>query len=374
MRIALVSNTTWNISNFRQNIIQKLMDEGHDVFVIAPVDEFISYKKKYPTLKHISLKFLQRSGKNPIVDFILIEEFRRKYKKLKLDFVVHYTHKPNLYGTFGAAINRVPSVNVITGLGYSFINKNFAHYVTVFLYKIAARFTKKLVFQNPDDRQYFKELGIYKKDVKSMVIKSSGLNLDHYYLSKPNFDKEKLIFTFIGRLLFDKGIYEFVTAAINIRKKHKHVEFRIIGELDLDNPASITSGVLSDWVNSGDLHYLGFKQDVRSFIKESHCIVLPSYREGMPRVVMEAQAMGRAVITTDAPGCRHSIDPDISGLLVKVKDSKSLEEGILKFMKLPQEEITTMGQKGRLKAEKEFDDKIVAQKLYDLILSNTKQK
>lgn len=369
MRIAIVSNTTWNIANFRQNVIKKLLEEGHDVFVIAPVDEFITYKKNYPKLRHISLKFLQRSGKNPIVDFILIEEFRRKYEILKLDFVIHYTHKPNIYGTLGARINGIPSVNVITGLGYSFINKNIAHYVTVFLYKIVAGFTKKLVFQNPDDRQYFKELGIWKDENKSMVIKSSGLNLEHYYSSEPKFEEDKLIFTFIGRLLFDKGIYEFISAAFTIKKEYPNIEFRIIGELDVNNPASITSGVLSDWVNSGDIEYLGFKQDVRPFIEQSHCIVLPSYREGMPRVVMEAQAMGRAVITTDAPGCRHSIDPGNSGFLVNVKDKESLKDGIIKFINLSKEEIVEMGKNGRAFAEKEFDDKIVAQKLYDLIMS-----
>jgi glycosyltransferase involved in cell wall biosynthesis len=366
LRIGIVSNTTWNIFNFRLNIISRLLEEGFEVFVIAPVDEYITYKERFPTVKHISLKYLNRSGKNPFQEIILIEEFRRKYKKLKLDLVLHYTHKPNIYGTIGAKINGIKSISVITGLGYVFINKGIANFITKNLYRISARINSKIVFQNNDDLLYFKKLRIVSDPAKCSVIKGSGLSLEKYKKHEWNVS-ESTVFTFIGRLLKDKGIYEFVQSAAILKKKYPKLIFKVIGELDVDNPTSISRGVLSDWINSGLIKYEGFQKNVIPHLENAHCIILPSYREGMPRVVMEAQAVGRPVITTDVPGCRESIDDNISGYLVKVKSTEALVEGIEKFIKLTQKQRIEMGNKGRLKAEKEYSDKVVGQKIIELI-------
>lgn len=366
-RIAIVANTTWNIYNFRLNVVKSLINDGHQVFVIAPVDEYISYKEQFPNVVHIPLRVLDRDGKNPFKDLLLIEEFRRKYKRLKLDVVIHYTHKPNIYGTLASKILGIPCVSVVTGLGYTFINKGLVNSVTKLLYRISSSFHKKMIFENEDDLKYFKELGIVRNG-EGVALKGCGVDLDYFQPSDNGLYPGKIIFTFIGRLLKDKGIREFVKAAESIKKNNKNIAFWVIGELDEGNPSTIDSDTLAQWVNEDIIDYHGFVKDVRPLVRKSNCVVLPSYREGMPRIVLEAQAMGKPVITTDVPGCRESIDDKKSGFLVKVKDSKSLEKAMKSFLELSKQEQKAMGDLGRIKAINEFDDVKIANQIKGIIM------
>ncbi len=367
-RIAIVANSTWNIYNFRLNVVKKFVEMGNIVFVIAPVDEYISYKEQFPGVKHIPLRYLDRDAKNPIKDLLLIEEFRRKYKRLKLDLILHYTHKPNIYGTIAARISGIPSVSVVTGLGYTFINKGLVNSVTKMLYRISSSFHKKIIFENQDDLAFFKELNIVRNG-EGVAIKGCGVDLQHYQPSSNGIFHDKIVFTFIGRLLKDKGIREFVRAAELIKSKYDNVEFWVIGELDEGNPSTISSETLANWVNEDIIDYHGFVKDIRPLVKKSNCIVLPSYREGMPRIVIEAQAMGKPVITTDVPGCRESIEPNKSGYLVDVKSAEGLSIALDKFIKLSKEQRLKMGLKGRQKAEAEFGQDHIAEQIYTICLS-----
>ncbi len=366
MRIALVANSTWNIYNFRQNIINKLLSEGHEVAVIAPVDEYLDYKEKYPGIIHYGIKTLGRDSTNPFRDVLLIAELIRRYSQVKPDLVIHYTNKPNIYGAIAARIKNIDSIAIVTGLGYPFIHKGFIQFITSFLYRLTARFHKKIIFENIADRELFELKKIIDKN-KGISIKGCGVDVNYFVPSSNGVHIEEIVFTFIGRLLYDKGITEFVEAAKKIKVLHSHVKFWVVGDLDPNNPAAIEKDQLTEWVNKDYIEYHGFHRDVRKFIKESTCIVLPSYREAIPRTITEGMAMGKPVITTDVAGCREAVEENINGYLVQPKSSASLVEAMLKFISLNTEEIKKMGENGRSKVLSEFDDRKIADDIYSII-------
>lgn len=365
-KIAIVANTTWNIYNFRQNIIAKLLEEGHEVFVLAPIDAYIEYKEKYPKVHHLGLRTLDRDSTNPLKDILLIIELRRKYRRIKPDIILHYTHKPNIFGTMAAKLCNIKSISVITGLGYSFINKGIINWVTKQLYKFTSAFNCIVIFENEDDKQLFIEEGMVDAS-KAIAVKGCGVDLS-YYTSMPNgLEHNEIIFTFIGRLLQDKGVREFAEAAKVLQTEEQKLKFVMLGDFDEENPSTIDREDLLSWINSDIIDYKGFVTDVRPYIATSDCIVLPSYREGMPRIVLEGMAMSKPIITTNTAGCRETVEEGKNGFLVEVKDSSSLVEGIKKFLQLSKLQRQEMGLFGRQKVMVEFESKIIAQKLFDII-------
>lgn len=364
--IALVTNTTWNIYNFRQNLIDKFIKEGFEVVVIAPIDEYIHYKEKYPEVRHFNLRMMDRDGMNPFKDFLMILELIRKYRKARPDIVLHFTNKPNIFGGMAAWLAGVKSIAVVTGLGYAFINKGITRRIIQYLYKWTAPFHRKFIFENTEDRQLFGHLKIVPTS-RSVSVKGCGVNTLDFAPRTVAIENDKLVFTFIGRMLYDKGIREFVEAARIVKSKYNKVEFWIIGELDAKNPATMDKDELVRWVEEKIVNYHGFLKDVRPAIAESSCIVLPTYREGMPRVVTEAMSMAKPVITTDTAGCRETVVDGVNGYIVKVKDVQGLVDAMEKFIKLDDSEKKDMGIKGRQKAISEFDDKIIATDIYSIV-------
>lgn len=364
--IALVANSTWNIYNFRLNLIDKFIAEGMDVVVIAPVDEYLTYKEKYPKVRHYGLRFLDRDSTNPVRDILLLLELVRKYKKIKPDILLHFTNKPNIYGGIAAKLVGIKSVAVVTGLGYAFINKGFVRAAMTWLYKFSARYHHMFIFENIEDRELFQDLGIVSKD-KSISVKGCGVNIDYFHPYPNARIKEKTIFTFIGRLLYDKGIREFVEAARQLKQVRKDVEFWIVGELDAENPATIDKDDLIKWVEEDIIYYHGFVKDVRPIIANSDCIVLPSYREGLPRIIIEGMAMSKPVITTHVAGCEETVDHGINGFLVTMKDVSDLVISMNEFLALPVDSKHLMGQEGREKAVNEFDDKKIAKDIFNIV-------
>ncbi len=365
-KVLIVANSTWNIYNFRLNLIEKLLQEKHEVSVLAPVDEYLEYRERFPQVRHYSLRYLQRDSKNPFLDALLTLELYRKYKKIRPDLILHFTNKPNIYGAFAAKLCRVNSIAVVTGLGYAFIHNGLVQQITTFLYKISARFHRKVVFENLEDRDLFVKTGIIDPS-KALALKGCGVDVEFFRpISQAKVD-QKIVFTFIGRLLYDKGIREFVAAAKMVKTKHPQAEFWIIGELDTDNPATIEKEDLLRWVDEEAIVYHGFLRDVRPLIAKSDCIVLPSYREGNPRSIIEGMSMGKAVIATDIGGCRENIEEGSNGFLVPVKDISALAQSIIKFLLLPPEQQQEMGAAGRKKVLLEFDDKLIARQYYDLM-------
>lgn len=366
-RIVIVANTTWNIHNFRLNIIRKFIKEGHEVIVMAPVDKFIFYTEAIPEVQHIPILHLHRDSVNPFQDLRLFFELFKLYRHYKPDLVLHYTIKPNIFGGFAARVLGIPSVAVVTGLGYSLIHEGWINRITRLLYKFSLPSHRKIIFENQDDKILFEEQGLVPSS-KSMSIKGCGVDTSVF---SPNGDGRRegiITFTFIGRLLYDKGVKEFIEAA-QIMPQNDHIQFWIVGEIDKENPSSVRNEDLMKWIRDPKIHYHGATDQIGKFIEKSDCIILPSYREGMPRVIMEAMAMERPVITTDTAGCRETVEQNVNGFLVPVRDSKALANAMKTFMALDPESRIRMGKSGRIKVLKEFDDKIIADQLYQIILS-----
>lgn len=370
-RILLVANSTWNIYNFRLNIIEKFINEGCEVVVLAPVDEFIIYKEQFPEVRHYGIRSLSRKSTNPLREIVLVAELARKFRKIKPDFIINYTHKPNIFGTIAARISGIKSIMVITGLGYLFIRRGIYQRIMLLLYKLSARYSAMLVFENRDDRQLFINEGITSYE-KSVAVKGCGVNLEKFKSESPERLTNKYgIFAYIGRLLTDKGINEYVEAAKIVKSRYPEVQFYVLGDFDEDNPAGIEREKLAEWVNEGLIDYRGFVHDVRPILSQVDCLILPSYREGMPRTIMEAMSMGLAVITTDTPGCREAVTHGFNGYVVPVADSEALAESIFKYLSLPSEEKIKMGKNSRMLAECYFDEKRIADAYYEICRSLT---
>ena len=361
-QIIIVANTTWNIYNFRLNIIRKLINEGHEVIVMAPVDKFIFYTESLPQVQHIPILHLHRDSVNPLQDLRLLFELIGLYRKYKPDLVLHYTVKPNIFGGFAARLLGIPSVAVVTGLGYSLIHEGWINVVTRLLYKFSLPHHRKVIFENSDDKKLFEEARLV-SSTRTMAIKGCGVDTTVFSPNGDGRQEGNLTFTFIGRLLYDKGVKEFIEAA-QLIQQNDHIRFWLVGEIDKENPSSIRNEDLMKWIRDPKIHYHGATDNIRKFIEKSDCIILPSYREGMPRVIMEAMSMERPVITTDTAGCRETVDDNINGYLVPVKDSNALAGAINKFIQLDPDSKLLMGKAGRTKVLKEFDDKIIADQLY----------
>ena len=364
--IALVANSTWNIHNFRLNLLDKFIGEGHDVIVIAPVDQYIEYKEKYPAVKHVALRSMDRDSTNPLKDLVLTAELTRKYKRLKPDLVIHFTNKPNIYGAIAARRAKIDSIAIVTGLGYAFIHNGFIKSVTTALYKYTSKYHKKFIFENIEDRELFENENIITRG-QGISVKGCGVNTTYFHPYPNQKVNEAMVFSFVGRLLYDKGVKEFVEAARIIKLRHPNTRFWLVGELDPDNPATVEKDELIEWVDSDIVYYHGFQRDVRPFISKSDCVVLPSYREAIPRTITEAMAMAKPVITTDTAGCREAVDVEVNGYLAKLRDANDLAESMQKIISLTEEERKSMGQAGRNIVMNQFDDRLIANHIYDII-------
>jgi glycosyltransferase involved in cell wall biosynthesis len=333
--------------------------------VVAPIDEYIEYKEKYPDVKHIELKHIDREKNNPLQDLRLIMELRSIYREVQPDLVIHYTHKPNIYGGIAARLSGVKSIAVVTGLGYAFINNGWLSKITSLLYKLTHKYHSDIIFENEDDLEYFIDHQLI-TDRKGIAVNGCGVDTD-VYVPYPNGQKKsKIIFTFIGRLLYDKGIVEFVEAAKKLSAILDNVEFWVIGELDYGNPSMIAESTLLEWIDDGYITYHGFVKDVMPLIAKSDCIVLPSYREGMPRIILEGMSMAKPVITTRTAGCRQTVIEGHNGLLVDIKDSDDLCEAMARFTEMTYDQRHDMGNNGRVMAQDKFNTEIIADKLYNI--------
>ena len=365
-RIGIVANSTWNIFNFRLNILKYLIDSEFQVFVLAPVDEYIEYKEKFPHVKHIGIKNLDRNSLHVIKNAKLIIELAYLYKRLNLQVVLHYTHKPNIFGGIAARIQRIPSVAVVTGLGYSFIHKGWLQSIIKTLYKLTKGYHQMIIFENEADRLLFEKKKLADPE-RAISVKGCGLNLDYYKPCSNGIPSSGMTFTFIGRLLYDKGLREFVEAARLVHHSYPDVNFWIAGDFDDKNPAHIDKTEFTGWVEEPYITYQGFQQDVRSIIKHSDCIVLPSYREAIPRSVTEAMAMAKPVIATNTAGCIEAVEHEHNGLLVPIQDVKALSEAMIRMYELDPVERRKMGSNGRTKAIEEFDENVIAQQFVEVI-------
>ncbi|MBL7816371.1 MAG: glycosyltransferase family 4 protein [Saprospiraceae bacterium] len=360
--IAIVSNTSWSIYNFRLGLIQYLKENGFDVLVIAPKDAFSS--KLISEGFHYHHVDIQNYGINPIYDIRTTLQLSRIYRKYKVDFIFHYTIKPNIYGTCAAAWCRIPSIAVTTGLGHMFTFRNdLLRFLIVNMYRFAAFLSREVWFLNETDQQTFINNRIVKSE-KTYLLPSEGVNTQYFVNDclPLKHETKTLTFLFAGRLLWDKGVGELVEAARYITQKYDFVNFELLGFIDLNNPNSVMPEQITAWQDEKILHYLGETTDVKSILCHIDCLVFPSYyREGISRILLEAASMGKPIITTDNIGCREVVSDNETGYLCKPQNAQDLIEKIERFIQLSPSEKEEMGTKARQKMVSEFDEKIILQ-------------
>ena len=357
LKIVIALNTAWNLLNFRAGLIRALVAEGHEVVAVAPSDDYA------PKLTQLGCRFvplpMDNQGTHPVRDGVLLWRFYKLLGRERPDVYLGYTVKPNVYGSLAAQALGIPVINNIAGLGTVFIRDGWLVKLVRGLYKLALRRSAKVFFQNKDDLALFVEQGLVKSSVVDL-LPGSGIDLTRFALAPCSAASDRPFrFLLVARMLRDKGIYEFVEAAKLLRANWPHVEFALLGFVDVQNPTAISRAQMDEWVDQGHVVYLGVSDDVRVQIAQADCVVLPSYREGTPRTLLEAAAMGRPIVTTDAVGCKDVVDDGLNGFLCKVKDAQDLANQMEQMLLLSAEQRGLMGLRGRQKMEREFDERIV---------------
>jgi glycosyltransferase involved in cell wall biosynthesis len=332
MRIVIGASLAASLINFRGELIRELLADGAEVHVTAP--DFESDSDSSQALSEWGVTVHQvamsRTGMNPLSDLRSLTAYRRLFRRLRPDAYLGYTAKPVIYGILAAWLVGVPRrVAMITGLGYGFqgdSRRAFLRAVVANLYRAALRRATNVIFQNPDDLRTFQSLALLSPHSKVSVVNGSGVDLAKF---KPHpLPEGPLVFLMIARLLGDKGVREYVSAARLLAQEHSGVRFLLVGPRD-PGPDAIPAAELAQWVSEGIIDYLGEQRDVRPFLAACSVYVLPSYREGTPRSVLEAMATGRPVITTDAPGCRQTVMEGKNGMLVPVRDAQALADAMM---------------------------------------------
>lgn len=361
-------NAAWNIWNFRKPLVEALLADGHRVTILAPADE-TSLRLEELGCKVCALP-MSVAGLNPVEDLLLQRRFAQAFRTLTPDIVLSYTIKNNVFGARPALAAGVPFVPNVTGLGTAFLSGKLLEQVTVQLYRRAFASLPCVFFQNADDRDLFVGHRIIRVQ-QSRLLPGSGIDLEHFAPVPMPDPAGPPIFLMVSRLLRDKGVLEFIEAARIIKARTPTARFQLLGALGPPNRTAIDAAMVDAWVDEGVVEYLGITHDVRPSIAAASCVVLPSYREGAPRTLIEAAAMSRPVIATDVPGCRDVIDRDASGFLCKARDAQSLAEAIARFLALPPEAPAAMGRAGRAKMAREYDQALVIAAYREAIASLT---
>lgn len=358
------TNSAWNLVNFRSGLIRSLIDHGYQVVAVAPND---SYSSKLAELGcyFIPLR-MDNKGTHIGRDFLLFWNFLKIIYKEGPALYLGFTIKPNIYGSFAARILCTPVINNIAGLGAVFARESLLNRLVRVMYRFSLAGSKKVFFQNREDLFLFVSNGLVSESVVDR-LPGSGIDLKKFSPS-PLPNRSFFRFLLIARMLWDKGVGEYISAARILRKRGLEVDICLLGFLDVQNPTAISKSQMDEWVAEGVVRYLGVSNNVCDDILQADCIVLPSYyREGTPRCLLEAAAMGRPIITTNSVGCRDVVDDGLSGLLCRPKDDLDLAEKMVRIMDMSYEEREAMGRCGREKVEREFDEKIVIKKYIDAI-------
>jgi len=355
MRIAVVVNTSWNIYNFRMSLVRKLLAQGHEIHTIAPRDEHTPRLQAAGCIHH-NIRMDSR-GANPIKDSALVAELFFTYRKVRPDVILHYTIKPNVYGTLAATMLRIPVINNVCGLGTAFLKDNLISAIAILLYKVSFRFAHKVFFQNPDDLNLF----VRKKMVNPQsvdLVPGSGIDLEKFH-PVPFTRNKSFTFLLISRLISDKGILDYIEAIRKLKKEGFEGRFQLLGPIDPEHKRGIQVDTIRKWIDSDMIEYLGTTPDVRTFIAGADCVVLPSYREGTPRTLLEAASCAKPIIATDVPGCNHVVVHEYNGFLCRMKDPSDLASKMKEIAGFADQELAVFGQNGRLKMEAEYNESLV---------------
>jgi len=368
-KVVIVSNTSWNIYNFRLGLIRALRREGYEVVIVAPHDAY-SEKLEREGFSYFNIN-MNNKGTNPFEDMGLIRDFYRLYQEIKPNIILNYTIKPNIYSSFAGKHLGIPIINNITGLGTVFLNNNFSSSIARWLYRYALD-KNMVIFQNRDDMRLFLDKGMVEEDMVT-IIAGSGVDTDYFKSKNKHVENKKITFLMVARLIKDKGIEEYIDA-IRLIKAGSYgnlCHFKILGGLYPSNPTAVSKVLLDRWIEEGIIEYLEHSDNVKEEIEKVDVVVLPSYREGLSRVLLEASSMETPIITTDVAGCRDVVIDNLNGYLVEVKNATSLANAMKRMADLSKEELRIMGKAGRRRVLDNFsDEKIIDE--YKSLLSQTR--
>jgi len=370
-KIAIISNVSWNLYNFRLSLMVAMRNAGYDVIAIAPHDEY-SQKIIDAGFEFHSIK-LNSQGINPLQDMQTTMEFYKLFKELSPDFICNYTIKPNIYASLVARALDIKMINNIAGLGTLFIKQGPITSIAKLLYKASQSKADRVFFQNRDDFKLFTDEGLVKRS-SCDILPGSGVDTNRFRpQEKPQ--SEVIRFLHVSRMIWEKGIGEYVDAARIIKAKYPNVEFCLLGFLDVANPGAISREQMNEWVEEGVINYLGVSDNVDEVISTADCVVLPSYyREGTPKTLLESASSAKPIITTDNVGCRDVVDHGVNGYLCEPRSFEDLADKIEMFLALSLEERVKMGENSRRKVKSEFDEKIVIGKYLEVLGSYSEEE
>lgn len=353
--IVFAANSAWNILNFRMNLVRALLAEGLNPVALVPPGEGEAELRKAGIEVHTIP--MAPDDTSPLSGFLLVVRYIRALRRIRPAAFLGFTPKPNIFGSMAASALGIPVVNNVTGLGTAFIHGGVLGKLVPSLYRVALRSSHRVFFHNDDDRNLFLAQRLVAPE-QARVIPGSGVDLGRFKSTALPAKADGLTFLFIGRLMREKGVGEFVEAARTVRAEVPVTRFQILGPAD-EGKRGVPADEIDRWKNEGIVDYLGTAADVRPFIKAADCVVLPSYREGMPRVLLEAAAMGRPLIGVDVPGCRQIVREGETGFLAEPRSASSLADKMLELIRLDPKARAKIGRRARQVVEAEFSEELV---------------
>jgi glycosyltransferase involved in cell wall biosynthesis len=361
--VVIAANSDWNIVTFRQGLVRAIKAAGYEPVVVAPSDPAAEERMRALGVERIQVE-IDRSGLNPFTDLHLLLQYRRILRKLAPAAFLGFTIKPNIYGSIAARFAGFPAVANVSGLGTVFLKSGLLEKLVVPMYRYALSRADVIFFQNPDDRELFVQKKIARRE-QARLVPGSGIDLSAY--APADVPEGPPTFLLIARLLGDKGVREYVEAARSLRDELPGARFQLLGPLDNQNRTAISRAELDGWVAEGAVEYLGPTDDVRPYIAAASSVVLPSYREGLPRSLLEGAAMARPLIATDVPGCRELVEEGVSGFLCAARDSCSLAQAMKRFARLSPEARRQLGEAARAMVEQQYSEELVVRAYLDVL-------
>jgi glycosyltransferase involved in cell wall biosynthesis len=365
--VVIVANMARTLYKHRLPLILDLKQAGYRVVLAAPFDESVGALLDTTGTEFISLKYFRRNSIRPAQELKALLELHRLVGNLHPSIILTFGIQSVVLGNLAVLRKKgILVVSVITGLGYTFLHPGRLSWAVRCLLKWSLKRSAAVVLENQDDLDWITAKKLARPE-QTLLIPGSGVDLDHFRPEARPEHSGKIVFTFIGRLLYDKGLREFAEAAIQVKRSCPEAAFWIIGPLDDDNPAHVDQKDLLQWVRSGAVQYKGVVEDVRPLLAQTDWVVLPSYREGLSRVLLEAMAMAKPLITTNTPGCKETVEPGRNGFLVPMKDAQALADVIRKCCSMPQEAVERMGDYSRKQAARYFGSSRINRQFLSLL-------
>lgn len=357
--VTLSSNTSWYLYNFRASTIRRLRNAGFRVACISPEDDYSQKLVDDLACDWFPLR-MSNQGSNPIKDARLIYQFYRYYRELRPVAALHFTIKNNVYGTWAARLLGIPAINTISGLGTAFIRRGVVSTIVRLLYKTSQPFAHRVFCQNEEDLAQLVDSKLVARH-QLQLLPGSGVDLERFNPSLREAHPGPFRFLYAGRMLTDKGLWELITAVRAINANGIQCTLWLSGFADVDNISSISQQQLTGWAQHPGIEWLGPTDAIEQIYSAVDCVVLPSYREGMPRSLLEAGAMGLPVISTDVPGCRNVVTAGYNGFLCEAKNSESLQIAMHKMLQLSDAQRAVMGKNGRTLMSEKYDERLVVE-------------